>query len=84
MISEISDGAEQQAAGINELNAGVGQLDRATQQNAGLVQVSKQQGEDLVQAARQLGNLMENFEVGSDRLLASSNVVSEGDASKAA
>lgn len=66
-IIEISEGAVNQAAGISELNAGVGQLDKVTQQNAGMVQTSRMQSDELVEAAQNLARMMRAFNVDEDK-----------------
>ena len=37
-MSDVANGAQEQAVGLNEINVGVAQLDEVTQQNAAMVE----------------------------------------------
>ncbi|MFY0617609.1 methyl-accepting chemotaxis protein [Shimia sp.] len=57
----IAEGSRDQATAITEINAGVMDLDRVTQQNASLVDRSSAQGRTLQDAAGELAELVANF-----------------------
>lgn len=57
----IAEGSREQAASITEINSGVMDLDRVTQQNASLVERSSAQGRTLQAAASELAELVANF-----------------------
>jgi methyl-accepting chemotaxis protein len=63
LIAEIATNAEEQALGIAEINIGVNQLDQVTQQNAGMVVASNQQGSELAEEAKVLEGLVRNFRI---------------------
>lgn len=58
---QIADSSREQATAITEINAGVMDLDRVTQQNASLVDRSSEQGRALQTAATELSELVANF-----------------------
>lgn len=57
----IAEGSRDQATAITEINSGVMDLDRVTQQNASLVDRSSAQGRALQEAARELAELVASF-----------------------
>ena len=57
----IAEGSREQATSITELNSGVMDLDRVTQQNASLVERSSAQGRVLQAAASELAELVASF-----------------------
>ncbi len=61
LIAEIASNAGEQASGISEINIGVNQLDQVTQQNAGMVESSHQQGQQLVNESKELDRLVNVF-----------------------
>ncbi len=61
LAAQIAESSRDQASAITEINAGVMDLDRVTQQNAGLVERSSDQGRALQTAARELGALVASF-----------------------
>ncbi|WP_193749844.1 methyl-accepting chemotaxis protein [Shimia sp. SK013] len=61
LAAQIAESSRDQASAITEINAGVMDLDRVTQQNAGLVERSSDQGRALQTAARELGELVASF-----------------------
>ncbi|WP_412555375.1 methyl-accepting chemotaxis protein [Shimia sp. MIT1388] len=58
---QIADSSRDQATAITEINSGVMDLDRVTQQNASLVDRSSAQGRALQEAARELAELVASF-----------------------
>ncbi|MCP4827218.1 MAG: HAMP domain-containing protein [Shimia sp.] len=64
---QIADSSRDQATAITEINSGVMDLDRVTQQNASLVDRSSEQGRALQKAARELAELVASFRPSSVR-----------------
>ncbi|BAL97783.1 methyl-accepting chemotaxis protein [Rubrivivax gelatinosus] len=62
-ISEITGAAHEQSTGIGEVNKAVAELDRATQQNAALVEQSGAAAESLKEQARRLREAVEVFRI---------------------
>ena len=61
-ITEIANGAREQATTLSEINSGVAQLDSMTQQNAGMVDESAAAGQVLVGHARDLAQHVAGFQ----------------------
>lgn len=61
LISVMASSSEEQARGLQEINIGVSQLDRATQQNATMVEKSNELGDSLASEAKSLSRLMKQF-----------------------
>lgn len=66
MTSQIATSAEEQAIGLSEINLGVNQLDKVTQQNAAMVQDSLQRGDALAAEAGKLSNLIGKFKLSAN------------------
>jgi methyl-accepting chemotaxis protein len=64
LISNIASGAEEQSIGIGEINIGVTQLDKVTQQNAAMVQESTSNSHALKGDAESLAELVSRFKLG--------------------
>ena len=58
LITQIAASSGEQASTISEINAGMIELDRVTQQNASMVLKSSDQGKSLQQAASELAELV--------------------------
>ncbi|MFW8635469.1 methyl-accepting chemotaxis protein [Cribrihabitans pelagius] len=58
---QIAASSREQASTISEINSGVTELDRVTQQNASMVERSSEQGQTLKQAAAELAELVASF-----------------------
>lgn len=58
---QIAVSSRDQAATISEINSGVTELDRVTQENASMVERSSEQGQLLKQAAAELAELAASF-----------------------
>ena len=67
LISEISAASHQQAAGIDEVNKAVIQMDQVTQQNASLVEEIAAASQTMNGEAEELFNLAEQFKVTDER-----------------
>ena len=63
IIEQISHASTEQADGIAQVNAGIGQLDRSTQQNAALVEQSAAAAESLKDQAVSLMAGLQKFKV---------------------
>jgi methyl-accepting chemotaxis protein len=61
MVSAIASSSSEQAAGIQEINIGVAQLDKATQENAAMVQETYSASQEMRTQASRLTNLLESF-----------------------
>ncbi len=65
LASQIALSSSEQASTISEINAGMTELDRVTQQNASMVLKSSEQGRSLQQAAGELAALVAQFKPSS-------------------
>jgi hypothetical protein len=65
LIADISSASNEQAAGVEEVNRVIGTMDRATQQNAALVEQSAAATEALNGHARSLAELVAFFRLGT-------------------
>lgn len=63
LVSGIAEGAAEQSIGLNEINTGVIQLDKVTQQNAALVEETTATSQMLASDARQLAQLVDHFRI---------------------
>lgn len=66
LIGEIATISQEQAIGITEISNGVNDLDRVTQQNAGMVEQSTEGGRKLAAQVEELERLMTGFKFGSE------------------
>jgi methyl-accepting chemotaxis protein len=66
VIGEISAAAAEQSSGIGQVNGAVSSLDRATQQNAALVEQSAAAAESLKDQAARLTTLVATFQARGD------------------
>ncbi|WP_343502506.1 methyl-accepting chemotaxis protein [Alloyangia pacifica] len=66
LVSNIAGVAAEQAQGLNEINVGVSNLDRVTQQNAAMVEESTAAAHMLRGDAGRLSDLMRGFNVGEN------------------
>mgnify|MGYP000604420090 CR=1 FL=1 len=65
MVSAIANSSSEQASGIKEINIGVAQLDKVTQENAAMVQETYGASQEMRTQATRLADLLEGFK-GSD------------------
>ncbi len=63
MMQEISDAAQEQTSGIEQVNTAITQMDEMTQQNAALVEEATAAGEAMADQARNMGTMMEFFQI---------------------
>jgi methyl-accepting chemotaxis protein len=61
LISEIASGAEEQSIGLGEINIGVTQLDKVTQQNAAMVEQATESSHALNADAASLADMVRRF-----------------------
>jgi methyl-accepting chemotaxis protein len=64
VVSDIAASAQEQATGLNQVNAAVNQMDQVTQQNAAMVEEATASGHSLAEEAEELTRLMSQFKVG--------------------
>jgi methyl-accepting chemotaxis protein len=65
LISEIAQSSQEQATGLNQVNAAVNQMDQVTQQNAAMVEEATAAASNLKSEARELANLVSSFDTGA-------------------
>ena len=66
IVSRIAQSAQEQAAGLKQVNVAVSQLDNATQQNAAMVEESTAASHRLAGEAEELSHLVAKFRVEDD------------------
>ncbi len=66
IIGEITAAANEQSAGIGQVNVAVTQLDQMTQQNAALVEESAAAAESLREQAQRLSGVVGTFRLGAE------------------
>ena len=64
IITSIADTAQEQTTGLNEVNIAVGDLDRATQQNAAMVEQSTAATQSLAEEAVRMSSKLAFFQLG--------------------
>ena len=67
LVTEIADSAQEQAAGLQQVNTAVTQMDQVTQQNAAMVEQSTAASHGLAREAEALARLVGKFRTGEDR-----------------
>ncbi|WP_297341673.1 methyl-accepting chemotaxis protein [Pseudophaeobacter sp.] len=60
-VSSIAASATEQASGLREINIGVSQLDKVTQENAAMVQETNSASQKMKDEASRLSNLLQRF-----------------------
>ncbi|HEY9233477.1 MULTISPECIES: globin-coupled sensor protein [Phenylobacterium] len=65
LVAEISTSAQEQATGLAQVNTAVNEMDRVTQQNAGMVHETATAAADLTLRAQTLGELVGRFRLAS-------------------
>ena len=63
LVAEIANASNEQAEGINQVNHGLGQLDRVTQQNTANAEESASAAEELSGQAEQLRQMLSHFKL---------------------
>jgi len=66
LVAEMAVSASDQAAGLNEINSTVEQMDQVTQQNASMVEESSAASFSLASESQQLTELINKFNVGTE------------------
>ncbi|PSJ37079.1 methyl-accepting chemotaxis protein [Allosphingosinicella deserti] len=66
IVSEIAHAADQQASALIEVNAGIADMDKVTQQNAAMVEQSTAAARNLADEASGLARLVGQFETGAE------------------
>ena len=64
LVSDIAGSAQEQAAGLNQVNSAVNQMDQMTQQNAAMVEESTAASHALADEAKALARLVGHFRLG--------------------
>ncbi|RUP00726.1 MAG: PAS domain S-box protein [Hyphomicrobium sp.] len=65
LVAKIASGAEQQAVGLGQINAAIGQMDQGTQQNAAMVEESTAAVHALSKEADSMAGLVGKFDLGA-------------------
>ena len=65
LVGEIAASAQEQAGGLNEVNAAVNQMDTVTQQNAAMVEESTAASHSLAVETAELTRLVSQFDIGA-------------------
>jgi methyl-accepting chemotaxis protein len=65
IVSAIAASAQEQSAGLDEVNTAVTQMDQVTQQNAAMVEVSTAAAHSLSQETDDLSRLISRFQIGN-------------------
>ncbi|MEX5576628.1 methyl-accepting chemotaxis protein [Pseudophaeobacter sp. A-200-2] len=79
LASQIAESSGEQASTISEINSGMTELDRVTQQNASMVLKSSEQGKSLQQAATELAQLVAQFKPSSSSFASAPTPSAHGD-----
>ncbi len=64
VVADIAASAQEQAAGLQQINAAVSQMDQATQLNAAMSEQARASGQSLAQECDRLTQLIGQFQVG--------------------
>ncbi|MGD0563777.1 MAG: methyl-accepting chemotaxis protein [Roseiarcus sp.] len=64
VVSNIAASAQEQATGLQQVDAAVSQMDQATQQNAAMAEETMAAARSLVEETEELGRLIGRFEIG--------------------
>jgi len=68
LVSEIASAAHEQSAGLAQVNAAIGEMDRTTQQNAAMVEQSTAATHSLDAETAELARRLSRFRLGSGAL----------------
>ena len=83
-MNEMSQAAQQQSTGIQEVNTAVSQMDQVTQQNAAMVEESTAASRNLASETGELVRLVAFFRVGEETLAPRQTVHAPAATSRAA
>ncbi len=64
IVSAIAASAQEQSSGLGQVNVTIGEMDRATHQNAGMARETSDACRTLAEETQQLVDYMARFEVG--------------------
>ncbi len=64
VVSNIAASAQEQATGLQQVDAAVSQMDQATQQNAAMAEETTSAARSLAEETEQLGRLVGRFQIG--------------------
>jgi methyl-accepting chemotaxis protein len=67
LMGAIAASSKEQASGLHEVNTAVNQMDQMTQQNAAMVEETTAASHNLSREAVQLGELVQQFQVGGSK-----------------
>jgi methyl-accepting chemotaxis protein len=65
VVSDIAAGAQEQAAGLADVNTAVNEMDNVTQQNASMAEQATEASRSLAEEAEQLADIVGKFRLGS-------------------
>jgi methyl-accepting chemotaxis protein len=68
LLTEIARSSQEQATGLNQVNAAVDQMDQVTQQNAAMVEEATAAAAGMSSEAAQLTQLVGQFQLGDNRV----------------
>ena len=77
IMTEIAASAQEQAAGLDQINTAINQMDQVTQQNAAMVEESTAASHALSRETEELSSLVGRFQLG-DRQAAAAPAPSRG------
>jgi methyl-accepting chemotaxis protein len=86
LINEIARSSNEQAVGLNQVNAAINQMDQVTQRNAAMVEQTNAAAANLLREAEDLSGLIARFRLGkkpsmaTERSLPGANPVGEAHA----
>lgn len=66
-VGEAATGAKEQSAALSQVNLAVGEIDKVTQQNAGLAEQTAAASRELVQGAQNISQLLGKFDIGQHK-----------------
>ena len=66
IVGDIASGAKEQAAGLSEVSASVGQIDRITHENSAVARRSRDAAKSLEEATGRLNALASQFRIGGE------------------
>jgi methyl-accepting chemotaxis protein len=76
-MDAIATAAQEQSAGLSQINTAINQMDQATQQNAAMVEEMNAAGAGLAQESGNLKGLLSNFNLGTSAAGGLRNVASQ-------
>jgi len=74
VVVDIASGAQEQATGLQQINAAINQMDQTTQRNAAMAEEATAASQTLARESEQLKRLVEQFDVGTAKPTGKSTV----------